>query len=494
MLHAGLIKTRFISAEPAAVGKWLWIACLLIGVMTKSFSQSTAVNLRKNITINTGAMPLDKLLKMVGQQTGARFSLNTRKFPPSRLIRIHQKTQPLATLLEDIRSQTGISYRVLGGHVIFVDTPPAAKPTAVATPEKKTVKKPPVIILKKPVPTPPVATGIDPDTLLIIPEKPVDTVRHIRDTLTAMVISQKKDSLLHRRDTGLLSWPRLSSPEGQKEKKGWGIGGISLGIGRQEQPDTTVKKQEPEPPLTAEAKRTNPAATNPQQKASKLPEKTNVPLTPTNKRSPSATRERFPFLSNWFRRRDRAFVGTKDGNSAQREGLIPFAGIGVSVEESYFVNAQAQAGMPFLYAMASWGTGSNASGLRYGLGSSVRLSDDWRLHLQATTGKMQANYDSAIAIVKEIRMKWHKLALTGERRLNDHFYLQGGISFNMLQSSYYTMGKPAPLTGPEESLPVRIFKPIYTLSNTVSDDGTENTKMWLGAQIGIQYRLHFGRK
>lgn len=515
MLHADLKKTRFLSAAPAAVGKWLLAVLLLSGVL-QSYSQSAAVNLKTNITISTGQIPLDKLLKAVGQQTGTRFSLNTRRFSPSRLIQVHQKTQPLGVLLDDIQKQTGISYKLLGGHVIFVDAPPVknmAPAAAMLRPVVKApVKKPAALakpsikasqaMAKRITATKPAVDsavrlrGPAADTAVLIPGVVDSAMVAVRKNKPDTGVLMKRDTLPHRKDTGLLNLSlRKSSPEGQKESKGWGTGNIELpGIGTHTPPDTAVKKQEAEPPLTAEAIRKQPAANNPQQK------KTNFPETAASRqavgtgkdiRSQKNVKERSFFLADWFRRSSGGSI--RNSSDGPRPGLIPFVGAGISLEESFIVNGQLQAGMPFLYGVASWGTGRSASGLRYGAGISAPLGENWRLHLQATTGKMQFDYDSATFVKKEIRMQWQKLALIAERRLNDHLGVQAGISLNILRSEYYMMGTPASL-GREEEVAlkdVRYFKPLYAISDTFSPDATDSRKMWIGLQLSVVYRLHF---
>lgn len=512
MSHAELKKTRFISAAPAAVGKWLLIIFLFTGVV-QGYCQSSAVNLRKNITISTAEMPLDKLLKAVGQQTGARFSLNTRKFPPSRLIHIHKKTQPLSELLEDIREQTGISYRLLGGHVIFVDAPPVKQTMPITTPtlvKRHTVSGKTITTTRKNAPvanltkhTVKSASTAGPshgvvvftiDSVDLYHQPSPDSVVVQSDSLKAATTAKKKDSLPQRQDSGFLHLSLKKSPEGQKEKNGWGMGNIGLSggggkgyTGIRLSPDTSTKK-EAAPPLTAAAIRKQPAATNPQQKTT---------ASTTEKSIPSKDkREHSFFLSNWFHRTGRSFTGIHSSNDGPRPGLIPFVSAGMTLEESFMVNGHLQAGMPFLYGMASWGTGRGASGLRYGAGTSVWLSEDWRMHFQATTGKMLFDYDSSSFVQKQIRMQWHKLALIGERRLNDHFGVQAGISLNILNSEYYTFKDPSPLGRPEEQAlkDVRYFKPLYTISDNFNTNEPRSRKMWIGLQLGVFYRLDFRRK
>lgn len=511
MLHADLKKTRFLSVAPVAAGKWLLIIFLFTGIV-KGYSQSSAVNLQKNITISAGEMPLDKLLKAVGQQTGARFSLNTRKFPPSRLIQIHKKTQPLGALLEDIREQTGISYRLLGGHVIFVDAPPVKQAAATSKPTASTIRRQAVsgkttrtARNNAQAPNQMKQVAVAPATALqTVPAPSPDSAKHAPDSLTITPDTLKAViSLQQKRDTGLLNLSLKKSPEGQKEKKGWGIVNIGFPRGNEKGitlSDTSVKK-EAAPPLTEEAIRKQPAANNPQQKITNYAEtaargKSDVTEKGVRNKRNSHSREHSFFLSNWFRRSDRSFTGIRNSSDGSRPGLTPFVAAGVMLEESFIVNGHLQTGMPFLYAMASWGTGRGASGLRYGAGTSVRLGEDWRLHFQATTGKMQFDYDSSGFVFKHIRMQWHKLALLGERRLNDHFGVQAGISLNILRLEYYTFDTPTPLGRPEETAlkDVRYFKPLYTISNNFNPDGPESRKMWVGLQLGVFYRLDFRKK
>ncbi|NLR67095.1 hypothetical protein HGH92_22495 [Chitinophaga varians] len=505
MSHAELKRTRFLSAASAVVGRWLLTVFLLTGAV-QGYSQSSAVDLQKNITIQAKEMPLDKLLQAVGQQTGARFSLNTRKFPPSRLIHLDKKIQPLGALLQDIQRQTGISYRLLGGHVIFVDAPPVKQALAGVTPKPTTaILKKQAVARKMPeavrnnaqavnnVATPqmPMLTK---NSVTARPPQSPDAAIIRPDTLKAAMAVNKKDTVLYRPDSGLLNLSLMKLPEGQKEKSRNGIVNISFSRGEKKGytgilpgPDTSVKA-EANPPLTAEAIRKQPAANNPPQKTTDVsaPQR----ITAKNKREHSF------FLTNWFRHSNGSFTGIRNAGDGPRPGLIPFVSAGVTLEESFYINGQLQAGMPFLYAIASWGTGRGASGLRYGAGTSVRMNEDWRLHFQATTGRMEFDYDSSTFVQKQVRMQWHKLALLGERRLNDHFAVQGGVSLNILNAEYYTFKDLVPLGRPEETAlkDVRYFKPLYTISDNFSAGEPKSRKAWIGVQLGVSYRLDFRRK
>ena len=77
-------------------------------------------------------MRFDLLLHLITQQTGIKFSLNTQKFRPSRIMHVRNGKQQVDELLSTIKNSTGIYYTFLGDHIIFIDKPsqhtaPAAK-------------------------------------------------------------------------------------------------------------------------------------------------------------------------------------------------------------------------------------------------------------------------------------------------------------------------------------------------------------------------------
>src|SRR5690348_8843553 len=90
-------------------------------------SAQTAINLRKTILVPANAIQLDSLLNLIKKQAGAKFSINTRKFPAGKYIRIKAHKQTIGSLLQEIKSNTGVYYAILGDHIILLDNPPPAK-------------------------------------------------------------------------------------------------------------------------------------------------------------------------------------------------------------------------------------------------------------------------------------------------------------------------------------------------------------------------------
>ena len=96
-------------------------------------SGQSAINLQKKISITANTIQLDSLLRVITRQSGAKFSINTRKFPASKSIAIKDHSPTIAKLLLIIKQTTGVYFATLGDHIILLDNPPAAKKAPTST-------------------------------------------------------------------------------------------------------------------------------------------------------------------------------------------------------------------------------------------------------------------------------------------------------------------------------------------------------------------------
>jgi hypothetical protein len=108
------------------------IGLLLLSIAVHAQS---GVNLRRSLQIPAEHMRLDSLLNLVTRQSGARFSLNTRKIQPGKDIQLKKGVTTIGALLAHMQRNTGVHYILRGSHVIFLDNPPKA-------PLKKAVARP----------------------------------------------------------------------------------------------------------------------------------------------------------------------------------------------------------------------------------------------------------------------------------------------------------------------------------------------------------------
>ncbi|MET3877141.1 hypothetical protein [Chitinophaga sp. OAE865] len=427
MYNADLRMTGYISAgqDVTSLLSKFSIMVWLTFITTMVSAQTAKVNLRKEVNIPAADMQLDELLHLVSKQAGIRFSVNTRKFPGTTVVHIKKGRQPLSRLLGDLRESTGMGYRALESHIIFVDNPAplAAKRTPAAVKPSKVIQ--PVHFFNR--------------QLSMLPARQAAS---LPVTFLPMSVAMKQDTMY----SGLFE-------------------------------------------ATADSSNVKPAGFR-------------IPL--------HATGNVKDTIVNIYRSPRRSFAATLvehlrpagghtpvAGGTENEEPIFsfkPYAAAGMVADESFYVNPTIQAGLPFLYVIGSWSTNFSFSMLRYGAGTSMRLPGSWRLHVQVTTGRIEAaGYDSLGYIPITVKAQLHKLSLVTEKQIGNQWGLQVGAALNSLQTTYYRNNEPAPLNKEEnEALAnIKYFKPPYTISNNFSPDAGRSNKLWIGFQAGIFYRLNF---
>ncbi|HEY9256397.1 hypothetical protein, partial [Chitinophaga sp.] len=187
-------------------------------------------------------------------------------------------------------------------------------------------------------------------------------------------------------------------------------------------------------------------------------------------------------------------------------GQGPFSfllNLGVTADEVYYANPTIQIGLPFLYGIASLSTNFNLVGARFGAGISAKLSDDWRLHLQGTTGRqlhyvdVGENNDSAGTHVRtgQVKSRILKFSLVAEKQLGERLRLQAGIVLNSQLLQYTMDDSTHTLSIAEMDQAYKQFNIIhapYTISNTYGVN--QNTKIWIGFQVGVFYNINFNKR
>ncbi|MGO4293351.1 hypothetical protein [Chitinophaga sp. RAB17] len=501
---------------------------------------------------------LDSLLSIVSRQTGARFSLNTSKFPPSRIIHVPKGPMPVAQLLTAIKEDTGIFYTVLGGHIIFIDNPPRkSNPPSV---KKQSAKKEPVrkSTSEKSLAKQALRTGralwdlqsiptiyfvtdtlvtsgkvIEPDSawLLAGAGSLRDTIRKQDSIKAGLVYGIQRDSIKEE-DTLRIAFAsgnhynaikttdsqiiHYSTPADDTHNRllrfsswqldpslhwGWGSGtGDTLRnkiitIARKD--STNIAEQQP----TNDAINQTPkVATDNKVKNGEIVAATASLHDITIEQSTNTAKTSLvkSILQNTFSNR----YQKPDGQGVRRSGEQgPFSfllNLGVTGDESYYVNPTIQIGLPFLYGIASAGTNFNLVGFRVGAGIAARISEDWRIHLQMTTGKQlqDFSYGNPVDTIGEhisgaVNMRLMKFSLVAERKLGEHFRLQAGLVFNS-QRLQYRADSNTVYTPQMVYQRLNIIHAPYTISDTYN--GYLNTKTWIGFQLGIFYNINFKRR
>lgn len=168
----------------------------------------------------------------------------------------------------------------------------------------------------------------------------------------------------------------------------------------------------------------------------------------------------------------------------------PFAQSGLAADDVFYIAPTLKAGFKFAYGILSWNTNFKISGFRYGGGTSLRLSEDMRVHADITFGKLSKDYDTLGQKIT-VKTKLTRILLFLENRITGKFYLQYGPMLNLLKTEYYLNDMPLGMYRPEETVDRKYhyIKPIYTLRNTYAPEKPSNRKSWIGAQVGIYYRF-----
>ena len=379
------------------------IICLT-ALMLKSNGQST-INLQRTIVIPANAIQLDSLIHLINKQAGVKFSINARKFPAARSIRIKNHKPTIAGILSEINKSTGVYYAVFENHIILLDNPPPAKrKTTNTTPTKKnTVKHTPPAARRQPQ-----------------PNKKTPSSKHTTVPASTQPITAS-DSGSHK------------SPVG----------------------DTL---------------QVTPA----------------IPVKPdTLKTQPSARKQRG--ITN---------IQSAPSSSTQTEKKA-FAGNllikgGLSADDIFYCNPTIQVGIKYVYGIASWSTNFKLSGFRYGLGGAVPLSDEWKLHLQVTTGNLSSTFDTT-GQRWEFKTQLHRAGCIAEVKLSPRLSVQFGPVFNLMKLTFYRGGKKeAPgLSSTHIDNKFNLLQPVYTITDNFSGNKAQSTKSWIGFQAGIFFDLNF---
>ena len=359
-------------------------------LVTAASGQSAIPSLHNKVTLPGGNLPFDQILRLITQQTGIKFSLNTQKFKPSRIIHVRKGIQRVDELLSEIKNSTGIDYTLLGDHIIFIDRP-AAKAAVVSN--VVTVRKAGVI------------TSVSAAT----------NAAAMKNAITAA-----------KEETGPVFIPNP----------------VDLA-------STDMRVYPIQTDIISLVKVNAKSATRKNQSAKKR--------TPT------------------------------------RSGF--FVDAGLTTDETFYINPSIRAGWPFLYGIARWSTNFTVSGFRYGVGGALRLNDRWQAGLMATTGVNSKEYPESINgslnIPITIKTSLQKIRLLAETKIGGHLQLQFGPVLNILSTKYYNpLGTPTPLFVSESDV-TQYIKPPYTIQDTYSPISAQNTKVWVGLQLGLFYAINF---
>lgn len=174
-----------------------------------------------------------------------------------------------------------------------------------------------------------------------------------------------------------------------------------------------------------------------------------------------------------------------------------FVKTGATVDESSFMGVVVQCGLPIAYATLAANSNLLATHIRYGVGSSYKVSSSVRIHFAISYGNISRSgfFSDTLGIKYPIAVKSNllRVGLGAEFRLKNRLSLQVIPTVNQLTTNYFINHVSSNLSlfnNAGDDLFYTI-KPPYLISNTFSPDASSNVKMWIGVQLNFLYRLNF---
>ncbi len=167
---------------------------------------------------------------------------------------------------------------------------------------------------------------------------------------------------------------------------------------------------------------------------------------------------------------------------------------GLTTSEILYVNPKLRAGLPWLFALAGWGTNFKTFGFFYGIGTRIKLSDSWDFQLSASRGTLSKDFrwpTPTSDTIGRIKTTLTRIDILVEKHLNKRWVVQFGPVLNLTKSKYSLIDPTTANSLPSGYLikDIKIINPPYTLSNHYKRNTDSRKKMWVGLQIGLFYML-----
>lgn len=176
------------------------------------------------------------------------------------------------------------------------------------------------------------------------------------------------------------------------------------------------------------------------------------------------------------------------------------ANFGLSIDESSYLGATLQMGIPFLYGTASWHTNINTAHFRLGAIASFNITSRARIQLSWSTGNLSKQYtvDStglSPSYQLSAKSKLDRIGLAVQFPISKSLQLLLGPQLNRLKTSYYINSIPTTLLLiPNAAEVYYTLKAPYTLNKTKFEPPYFYKYTWIGFQIAVLHKIKLRRK
>jgi hypothetical protein len=182
-----------------------------------------------------------------------------------------------------------------------------------------------------------------------------------------------------------------------------------------------------------------------------------------------------------------------------------FIDLGVSAEETLFMGATVQGGLPKIFGLVSVKSTGSSVMLLYGLGTSMNVKKKSRILLTVQVSPYTKNFTHRVANELDTTFTVERITVKGalarfsaglewKSTPNSNWKFYAGLNFNALQSWYRVNGKSSGLGSldvADAEKKFAVIYPFYTLTNTYQSDLFVTIKTWIGLELGIRYTINF---
>lgn len=199
-------------------------------------------------------------------------------------------------------------------------------------------------------------------------------------------------------------------------------------------------------------------------------------------------------------------------NAEQFLNRFAFASLGATTDEVFYLSPTAKAGFTFLYGTLAYGLHNSFSQIRYGIGSSLFISERMEVAAELNLGAPltgpntystteiipQDSNQPPVIIVEEHTFELKSRLTRGNLLINYTFnsnvMISFGLNFNYLTTAYLQNGNatsPAAMNPAInfDSRTYNLLTPPYQLNSTFSPIQSTYAKTWIGGQVGLHYRF-----
>ncbi|ACU57805.1 hypothetical protein [Chitinophaga pinensis] len=387
------------------------------------------------VNINTSPIDITTLAKIIAKQTGLEYSLNMQNSSLKKRITLRAGNWQLANILKQVQQQANLSYKIIGDHILFMDTRTGdAKRNSLAAEAPKTA----------PAPSAPNHQNTRPAESA--------TRRNLTETSTentdALTLHALSAVATTNSDTSVTLNTLAQTQQGPHFRKRGANYKMSV-----------VKK----------TSRSTTGITSAGTNTKTIIATTTISTKENSTIKPAAT------------------TSSNNNDDGRVNWYKPYLKAGLSADEILYGNVSMITGFRYLYGIASYGYTSYGGRFRWGAGIPVKLNETQQLHITFTTGTIKYDVPDSLGIDDiHLKERLNRYSLGWSKTFSEKWSLHAQVHYNDLRKKADHIPPPI-FENLGEQRKFRYGKAPYTISERF---GTQNDyQRWIGIQLSLYY--HF---